>query len=146
MKTRKALDDLNRALRELHQALVKVARHEYEKKNGGGQVDPGQLLQLLTRHPQFDWLHQLSEFMVDIDEILDNEMVSKADMRTIFAQAKSMLSQSVTEPSDFFPRTTSRRCTAILRSSWHMRTFAGFSHPASLIFSPRLRHTPGVLE
>ncbi|MFC3106375.1 hypothetical protein ACFQAT_26620 [Undibacterium arcticum] len=99
MKTRKALDDLNRALRELHQALVKVARHEYEKE--WGQVDPGQLLQLLTRHPQFDWLHQLSEFMVDIDEILDNEMVSKADMRTIFAQAKSMLSQSVTEPSDF---------------------------------------------
>ncbi|MFD2272559.1 hypothetical protein ACFS07_19155 [Undibacterium arcticum] len=136
---------MNRSLRELHKELVKVARHEYEKKNGG-QVDPGQLLQLLTRHPQFDWLHQLSEFMVDIDEILDNEIVSQADIRSIFAQAKSMLSQSVTEPCDFFPRTTSRRCTAILRSSWHMRTFAGFSNPASLIFSFRLRQASGVLE
>jgi len=99
MDTRKTLNDLNRSLRELHKALVKLERHEYEKE--WGQVDPGQLLQLLTRHPQFDWLHQLSEFMVDIDEILDNETISEADMRSIFAQAKSMLSQSVTEPSDF---------------------------------------------
>ena len=99
MNTRLTLIDLNRSLRELHKALVKHARREYEME--WGQVDPGQLLQLLTRHPQFDWLHPLSEFMVDIDEILDNEIVSAADMRSVFAQAKSMLSQSATEPSDF---------------------------------------------
>jgi len=32
---------------------------------------PGDLLQLLTRAPEFEWLHPLSELMAWIDELLD---------------------------------------------------------------------------
>lgn len=44
---RKALLNLTRSLRRVHQALVQTARRGYERE--WGAVDAGQLLQLLTR-------------------------------------------------------------------------------------------------
>jgi hypothetical protein len=72
------LSELSRGLRDLHRALVKAAQTEYEIQ-WGPVNDPGHLLQLLTKHPEFDWLHQLSEFMVGVDELLDAELVSESD-------------------------------------------------------------------
>ncbi|OWW21358.1 hypothetical protein [Noviherbaspirillum denitrificans] len=87
--TRKALLNLSRSLRRLHQALVQLARRAYEKE--WGAVDSGQLLQLLTRHPDFDWLHALSELMVDIDEILDLDQLTARDLKTAHDAVEQLL-------------------------------------------------------
>jgi hypothetical protein len=65
-----ALKQLSTALRPLHLALVDHTKIAYERTNGsvGG---PGQLLQLLTTHADFNWLHPLSELMAWIDEMVD---------------------------------------------------------------------------
>jgi len=102
MDTKKALTDLTTALRALHQALVKVVQKDYEKE--WGQVDAGQLLQLLTRHPQFEWLHGLSEFMVDVDELADEETPDESSVRSIYAQARQLIGSGDDKPSGFTQR------------------------------------------
>ncbi|HVI24282.1 MAG: hypothetical protein ACJ79O_13465 [Myxococcales bacterium] len=64
------LTALTNSLRKLHLALIEHTRIGYERVHGsvGG---PGELLQLLTRAPEFAWLHPLSELMAWIDELLD---------------------------------------------------------------------------
>jgi hypothetical protein len=89
MDNRKALSDLTHSLRSLHQALVQVVRREHERQ--WGAVAPGELLQLLTRHPDFDWLHALSEMMVDIDEMLDQEQLTSEDVSAVYAAVEAML-------------------------------------------------------
>ncbi len=103
------LNGLTKALRDLHRSLVDVERQNYERE-WGPVGDGGQLLQLLTRHPQFDWLHRLSEFIVDIDELADQETVSDADVRAILAQANTLLTPSEADATDF-----SRRYVALLQ-------------------------------
>ena len=61
---------LARGLRELHRALMDRARHDYERERGA-TLNAGELLQLLTTDPAFDWLRGLSELMVDIDLVRD---------------------------------------------------------------------------
>lgn len=100
--TSKALKELTAALRGLHKALVKVVRQEYEKE--WGAVDAGQLLQLLTRHPQFDWLHELSEFMVVVDELVDEGAVPEPTVRSMYAQARSLVSMKEDATSNFASR------------------------------------------
>ena len=102
MDNRKALSDLTQALRGLHQALVQGARREYERQ--WGEVGPGQLLQLLTRHPDFDWLHVLSETMVDIDEMLDQERLTSEDVRTVYEDVEKMLAPGESAVSGFSAR------------------------------------------
>ena len=99
MDTRKALGDLTRSLRRLHHALVQVVRRDYEKS--WGAVDAGQLLQLLTRHPDFAWLHALSETMVDIDELHDLEKLTARDARTAFEAVDKLLTPGEGTTSDF---------------------------------------------
>ena len=100
--TRKMIDTLARSLRRLHQSLVQVTRREYEKE--WGSVDTGQLLQLLTRHPDFAWLHALSEMMVDIDEILDLERITANDARAARDAVEKLLTLKEGKDSDFSSR------------------------------------------
>lgn len=112
--TKAALSGLNHALRGLHQALVKIERSKYEKE--WGQVDAGQLLQLLTRHPQFEWLHTLSEFMVGVDELLDEEDISDDCRRHVFGQASNLISPSTSADVSPF----SRRYVELLQEDPHL--------------------------
>jgi hypothetical protein len=96
---RNTLKNLSRALRGLHQTLVQVVRREYERE--WGAVGPGQLLQLLTRHPDFDWLHVLSEMMVEIDEMLDREQLSAEDVRAVRDAVAKMLAPGESATSGF---------------------------------------------
>ncbi|MEO8442974.1 MAG: hypothetical protein ABI547_10835 [Betaproteobacteria bacterium] len=57
-------------LRELHRTLVDTTRHEYERAHLV-ELSPGELLQLLTSNPEFEWLRGLSELMVDLDLVRD---------------------------------------------------------------------------
>lgn len=102
MDNRKALSDLTHSLRSLHQALVQVVRREHERE--WGAVDPGQLLQLLTRHPDFDWLHALSEMIVDVDEMLDQDQLRFEDVRAVYAAVEKMLAPGESAASGFSAR------------------------------------------
>jgi hypothetical protein len=74
-------DTLRRALRDLHRALVERASRDYVwKQQRLAQPDPGELLQMLTKDPEFEWLRGLSELMVEIDVARDD-----ADTRDAFA-------------------------------------------------------------
>ena len=66
------LVELPAALRDLHRALLAQVRDEHERTHGpvGG---PGQLLHLAMNDASFAWLRVLSELMVDLDELLEEE-------------------------------------------------------------------------
>src|SRR5204863_8586571 len=65
---RKKLLFLRLALLRLHKPLLNMERREYEREHG--HVNTGELFRLVIDHSQFAWLHNLSEFVVRIDETL----------------------------------------------------------------------------
>src|SRR5437667_12448393 len=65
---REKLLTLRLALLRLHKTLLNMERREYERENG--HVTTGELFQLVIDHAQFAWLHNISEFVVRIDETL----------------------------------------------------------------------------
>lgn len=69
--TRERLESLRSALLYLHKTLLDLERGTYERAYG--RVTAGDLLKLVIQHPQFAWLHSISELIVRIDELLDVE-------------------------------------------------------------------------
>jgi hypothetical protein len=97
------LKALVKALRDLHRNLVQIVRTEYENTHITS-VDAATLLQLLTRDPHFDWLHELSQFMVVVDELLDGPNVSDPDAQAILLQARTLLAPQGGNSSAFYQR------------------------------------------
>jgi hypothetical protein len=66
------LQELSSALKDLHQSLLEEERAAHERAHGpvGGSA---QLLDLLLHDPSFAWLRVLSEFMADLDGLLDEQ-------------------------------------------------------------------------
>ena len=60
--------DLATTLRRLHKALL-----EAEARHYGPVGNPYELLNLALHHSQFAWLRRLSELIVELDEVLDEE-------------------------------------------------------------------------
>src|SRR5216683_1333478 len=65
---REKLLSLRLALLRLHKTLLNMERREYEREHG--YVNTGELFRLVIDHAQFAWLHNISEFVVRIDETL----------------------------------------------------------------------------
>jgi hypothetical protein len=65
---REKLMSLRLALLRLHKTLLEMERREYEREHG--HVSAGELFRLVVDHQQFAWLHNISEFVVGIDETL----------------------------------------------------------------------------
>ena len=65
---REKLLSLRLALLRVHKTLLNMERREYEREHG--YVNTGELFQLVIDHSQFAWLHNISEFVVRIDETL----------------------------------------------------------------------------
>jgi hypothetical protein len=65
---REKLISLRLALLRLHKTLLNMERREYEREHG--HVTTGELFRLVVDHAQFAWLHNISEFVVRIDESL----------------------------------------------------------------------------
>jgi hypothetical protein len=86
------LTDLRHALLRLHKTLLDWERTAYERIHG--RVTGNSLLQAIMNDPQFAWLHPMSQLIVTIDEILDNEApgMPSADVAGILAQARSLVS------------------------------------------------------
>lgn len=68
---RQKLVALRQALLRLHKTLLDMERRDYEKAHG--VVTTGELFRLVVDDGQFAWLHNISEFVVRIDESLSND-------------------------------------------------------------------------
>jgi hypothetical protein len=68
--TRGALKELRHGLLKLHKLLLDLERRDYERSRGPIS-NSYEFLQLVLKDPWFDWLHRLSELIVQIDESLD---------------------------------------------------------------------------
>src|SRR3989440_2699886 len=88
---REKLVALRSALLRLHKTLIDMERRIYEKEFG--VVNVGELFRLVVDHPQFAWLHNISEFVVRIDETLTGEAkVVPADAETAVWLAREKVS------------------------------------------------------
>lgn len=73
------LRQLSSDLRKLHKLLI-----DCQSRVFGAVGTPFDHLQLVTTHPDFAWLRILSEFMVEIDERLDDEAAPSDQELTTF--------------------------------------------------------------
>jgi hypothetical protein len=98
---REKLIALRLALLRVHKTLLEMERREYERING--KVTVGELFRLVIDHQQFGWLHNISEFVVRLDETLAGEApVTADDVRTAFSLARKMFAPS--ESGDAFQK------------------------------------------
>jgi hypothetical protein len=99
--TRERLITLRLALLRLHKTLLDMERREYERANG--KVSVGELFRLVIDHQQFGWLHNISEFVVRLDETLAGETpVTPEDVHTAYSLARKMFAPS--ESGDAFQK------------------------------------------
>jgi hypothetical protein len=95
--TRDALKELRQGLLRLHKMLLDLERREYERARGriGNSYE---FLQLVLKDPWFDWLHRLSELIVQMDEALDTRdaeaPTTEEDAKALITRAKSLLAPS----------------------------------------------------
>ncbi len=95
--TRDALKDLRQGLLRLHKLLLDLERRDYERSRGriGNSYE---FLQLVLKDPWFDWLHRLSELIVQIDESLDSREsetpLTEEDAKALLERAKVLLAPS----------------------------------------------------
>jgi hypothetical protein len=97
--TRDNLKVLRQGLLRLHKTLLDLERRDYERARGriGNSYE---FLQLVLKDPWFDWLHRLSELIVQIDETLDTHDTEKpateADAQALIERAKTLLAPAET--------------------------------------------------
>jgi len=99
---RQTLTDVRHGLLGLHKALIVAEQLTFERIYG--RVDStGQLLQLVMNDPWFTWLHPLSNVVVRIDEMLDEERnLTLEDVAQILTEVRGMIRPS--ELGDGFER------------------------------------------
>src|SRR5204862_1795810 len=98
---RKKLLSLRLALLRLHKTLLNMERREYEREHG--HVNAGELFRLVVDHSQFAWLHNISEFVVRIDESLAaEEPITPEYTKIAFSLARKMFVP--TESGDGFQK------------------------------------------
>lgn len=82
------------SLLRLHKALLESEREVYERMRGRIETNY-KFLELLMHDPWFDWLHRLSELIVQIDERLDaEEPPAEKDAKTLVNQTRILLTPS----------------------------------------------------
>ena len=98
---RQKLVALRVTLLRLHKTLLDMERRDYERANG--HVSTGELFRLVIDHEQFAWLHNLSEFVVRLDETLAaEEPVTPQDTNGAIILARKMFAPS--ESGDAFQK------------------------------------------
>ncbi|HMC27083.1 MAG TPA: hypothetical protein VKM56_04735 [Verrucomicrobiae bacterium] len=98
---REKLVALRGALLRLHKSLLDMERRDYEREHGA--VNTGELFRLVVDDPQFSWLHNISEFVVRVDEALTGKApVGPNDAETAFDLARKMFTP--TETGDSFQK------------------------------------------
>ena len=83
------LKDLRQALLRLHKTLLDWERAAYERVHG--RQSSQALLEALLKDPQFAWLRAISQLIVRIDEMLEDETPpGEKDIEVIVAHARDL--------------------------------------------------------
>lgn len=91
----KLLKDVRHALLRLHKTLLDWERAGFERANG--RLTSNQLLDALLKEPQFAWLRGLSQMVVRIDEMLDDEIPPGAgDLEAVLGHVRDLTSPNET--------------------------------------------------
>ncbi|MEX5217306.1 MAG: hypothetical protein NW701_05720 [Nitrospira sp.] len=99
---RSGISDLRQGLLRLHRTLIMAEQLTYERIYGRIE-STGQLLQLVMKDPWFAWLHPLSNLVVRIDQMLEEETeASLAKAAVLLDEARALLQPS--EIGDGFER------------------------------------------
>ena len=95
--TAETLKKLRQGLLRVHKILLDLERTGYERARGRIS-NSYEFLQLVLKDPWFDWLHRLSELIVQIDETLDtvgsDTPATENDALALIARAKLLLAPS----------------------------------------------------
>jgi len=95
------LTELRTVLLRLHKTLLEMERRDYEREHG--YVSTGELFRLVLDHQQFGWLHNISEFVVRLDETLAGEVpITPEDTRSAIGMARKIFVPS--ESGDAFQK------------------------------------------
>ena len=99
---REKLIALRLALLRVHKTLLEMERRSYEREHG--HISAGELFRLVVDHPQFAWLHNISEFVVRIDESLTakDDPITPEYTNVAFSLARKMFVP--TESGDTFQK------------------------------------------
>jgi hypothetical protein len=93
-RTRERLTDLRNGLLKLHKTLLDSERAVYER-DVARIVSTGQYLELVLHDPWFAWLHELSKFIVLVDETLDfDDPPTESDADRLIGQARDLVMPS----------------------------------------------------
>ena len=99
---RKRLLDVRGGLLSLHKALILAEQVTYERINGRVE-STGQLLQLVLNDPWFTWLHPISQLVVRIDDLLEDESeLLLVEVEHFLIEARALIRPS--EEGDGFKR------------------------------------------
>ncbi len=127
--SRATLTSLRNGLLRLHKSLLDSERSAYER-DVARITSTGQYLNLVLNDPWFHYLHELSQFIVLVDETLDQkepDPVRDADPQRLLAQARELISPA--ENGDGFRRkyfeAMQRDPAAVLAHRDMMRVFEG---------------------
>jgi hypothetical protein len=94
--TKQRLTELRNGLLSLHKTLLDSERATYER-DIARISSSGELLKLVLYDPWFAWLHELSQFVVLIDETLDaDEPPGGIDAERLIDQSKELLAPNET--------------------------------------------------
>lgn len=101
-KTRERVKDVRRVLLRLHKTLLDFERQGYEREHG--KISSSyEFLNLAMQNPWFAWLRQLSELIVEMDELLDaRELPSESTAVALIEQSRILLTP--TESGSEFQR------------------------------------------
>src|SRR6478672_7956865 len=99
---RRMLVEVRRGLLALHKALIIAEQLTYERINGR-VGSTSELLQLVLSDPWFTWLHPLSQLVIRIDELLDDESeLLLVEVEHFLIEARALIRPS--EEGDGFER------------------------------------------
>ena len=83
------LKELRQALFRLHKTLVDWERSAYERIHG--RQSSNALLDALLKDPQFAWLRPISQLIVRIDEMLEDEIpAEQGDWEAVLAHVRDL--------------------------------------------------------
>jgi hypothetical protein len=85
------LQTLRPLLLKLHKALLEAEQANYERIHGPIR-SKGELFQLVIGDEWFDWLRPISQFIVQMDEVLwSKDPVSPNQIHALLAEARTLL-------------------------------------------------------
>lgn len=128
------LKDVRNGLLRLHKKLLDSERGAYERDVARIE-STGQYLDLVLNDPWFAWLHQLSRFIVTIDEALDRhkkEPLTDAEVARLISDSRALVSPA--EDGEVFARSyfdaMQRDPDVVLAHRDMMRVFEEMAPPA----------------